>query len=274
MTEASSVNLQNVGRAPNGQSGVAAVLKHASARTGVDFGYLYNVAVRESSLDANARARTSSATGLFQFIDQTWLAAVKKYGRAHGMANEAAQIERSASGVLSVADKAERQRILDLRFDAEKSAALAGELANENRAYLEQKLGRAVSNAEIYAAHFLGANGAAKLLSGSADANAAELLPAAARANRNVFFDGDRARSVAEIVSSFAKTIGGEVRTIVDNVAPTVSPARSEATLKPAHPPAAEAPRISLTRGALNALSPLAIAVLQALDPTRIARRD
>ncbi|MGL4729664.1 MAG: transglycosylase SLT domain-containing protein, partial [Bosea sp. (in: a-proteobacteria)] len=52
---------------------VTMAIRDGAAKTGTDFGYLVRTAQRESALDPNAKARTSSATGLFQFIDQTWL---------------------------------------------------------------------------------------------------------------------------------------------------------------------------------------------------------
>ena len=52
----------------------------AANRTGVDFTYLLNQAKSESGLDPSAKASGSSATGLFQFLDQSWLAVVKRHG--------------------------------------------------------------------------------------------------------------------------------------------------------------------------------------------------
>ena len=198
--------------APMKSGGVGRALKSASERTGVQFDYLYKVAVRESGLDPSARARTSSAAGLFQFVEQTWLEAVKQYGSRHGLAEAADKVTMRADGKYAVADKEARQGILDLRLKPDNAAALAAELAVRNRSVLESKLGRKVDAPELYAAHFLGASGAAKLLSAPADASGAALLPAAAKANRPVFYDGARAKSVAEIMGDFRKTIGGPQR--------------------------------------------------------------
>jgi hypothetical protein len=166
------------------------------------------MAKRESSLNPAAKAQTSSAAGLFQFIEQTWLGAVKTHGAKHGLSDYAADITRRPNGKFAIADPARRQEILNLRFDANAASALAGELANDNKRALESRLGRGVSNAELYAAHFLGAGGASTLLTASDDAVAATLLPRAAAANRHVFYDGDRARSVGEVMASIAKSMG------------------------------------------------------------------
>lgn len=293
------------------QAAVSGALKSAAEKTGVGFDYLYRVAMRESSLDPKARASTSSAAGLFQFIEQTWLGAVKKYGAAHGLAAEAGAIAQNDKGRFFVADPAKRQEILDLRFNPEKAAALAGELARENRAALEGALGRGVEAAELYAAHFLGAGGAKKLLTADAGASAAQLLPQAAAANRHVFFDGARARSVAEVIDSFRRTIGeakGAVRDIGVTIEKALRPLLGEAAQQVMRPDltrseqtqsgraplerAAFSPRdhdLTLAREGfasgfeVKGLSPLALVVLQAfdmqaLDPTDFApfgpRRD
>lgn len=297
-------NLSTIKGLPGAQS-VAAVIRRAGDATGVEFDVLYNMARRESSLNPAATAKTSSAAGLFQFIEQTWLGAVKKYGARHGLAAEAAAISQNADGKYAVSDEARRERILNFRFDPAKAAGLAGELVNENRAGLERRLGRAVNAAEIYAAHFLGVGGAAKLLAADADVPAADLLPAAAKANRPVFFDGARARGAGEVMASIAASMGVEApppanaasaasvnETAVKASALDASQAAVHSIkTQPRQPDAPErkgfdfadlplAARSAVSLGAsaspggaslmAPALSPLAIAVLQALDPTRL----
>ena len=185
------------------QGRVGAAIQRASARTGVDFSYLFNQAKVESGLNPLARARTSSATGLFQFIDQTWLGTVKKHGEAHGLGWAADAISRGADGRYRVADPAMRHLILDLRNQPEAASAMAAEFASDNQAHLETSLGRPVEAVDLYLAHFLGAGGATKFLrahDANPDGAAAAALPEAARANRWVFFDRDgSARSFAEI---------------------------------------------------------------------------
>jgi hypothetical protein len=191
---------------------VGSAIQRAAARTNVDFGYLFNQAKLESGLDPDARARTSSATGLFQFIDQTWLGTVKKHGAAHGL-DWAANAIRGTGGRYSVADPATRQAILDLRNDPDAASAMAAEFARDNQAALEANLDRRVDSVDLYLAHFLGAAGASEFLrahDAAPDADAAPLMPAAARANRNVFYDRDGApRSFAEIRNRFAARISG-----------------------------------------------------------------
>ena len=191
---------------------VGSAIQRAAARTNVDFSYLFNQAKVESGLNPEARARTSSATGLFQFIDQTWLGTVKKHGAAHGL-EWAANAISGSGGRYGVADPGLRQAILDLRNDPEAASAMAAEFARDNQATLEANLDRPVESVDLYLAHFLGAGGASEFLrahDAEPDADAAALMPAAARANRNVFYDRDGApRSFAEIRNRFAAKIGG-----------------------------------------------------------------
>lgn len=256
-------------RAATAAASVSGALKKASASTGVGFDYLYRVAVRESALNPAAKAKTSSAAGLFQFIEQTWLGAVKTYGAAHGLGAEAADIVKGANGRFTVADPARRQAILDLRFDAEKASSLAAELARENKAALEGSLGRAVDAAELYAAHFLGAKGARALLSADKASSAAALLPSAAAANRPVFFDGARERTVGEVIGSFRKTIGGAAAAI-DEIKSAAGAAIGQGIASIAGEVFRETAAFTASRPLpgleTKNLSPLVLAVLQAID--------
>ena len=202
-----------IGQLDGGRDRVTSAIQLASARTGVAFGYLLNQARIESSFNPNARARTSSATGLYQFIEQTWLATVKRHGAGHGLGWAADQIRRGANGRYYVADPQMRRAILDLRRQPEAAAAMAGEFASDNQAYLEGRLGRSAEPVDLYLAHFLGPAGAARFLRAH-DANpgmaAASVAPSAARANRWVFYNRDGSpRSLAEIRERFAARIGG-----------------------------------------------------------------
>jgi len=195
----------------------------ASRRTGVDFGYLLGQAKIESSLNPNARASTSSALGLYQFIDQSWLAVIDKHGSEYGLGWAADAVSRGSNGRYYVSDPNLRQQILDLRSHPETASVMAAEHAADNKAYLEQRLGREAQPVDLYLAHFLGVGGAAKFLSThdrAPQATAASLFPAAARANRSIFYDRQgNARSFAEIRDRFAgklqkgmDSIGGDVR--------------------------------------------------------------
>ena len=182
---------------------VLAAIKSASRETGSDFTYLLATAQRESNLDNTAKSKGSSATGLFQFIDQTWLPLIKRYGGEHGLGHYADAISRTESGRLVVGKPEMKSAILALREDPEISALMAGEAAAATKQSLECALGRTVCAGELYAAHFLGESGAKRLIALNEQNSAARAdlaFPDAAKANRNVFYHADgRARTVGEV---------------------------------------------------------------------------
>ncbi len=69
---------------------VTGAIRQASQATGASFDYLLATAQVESGFDPQAGAATSSARGLFQFIEQTWLATMKQSGAALGYGRYAA----------------------------------------------------------------------------------------------------------------------------------------------------------------------------------------
>lgn len=164
-------------------------LRSAANQSGTNFDVLLSNAAIESGLNPSAKASTSSATGLFQFIDQTWLAAVKKNGAAHGLAAQASAIVQRG-GTYTVEDPAMRQEILNMRNDPKVSSALAADHLKDLGNTLTASLGRAPDVAETYLGHFLGAGGAAQMLR-AAQMNpnmpASQVLPDAARANGALF---------------------------------------------------------------------------------------
>ena len=131
-----------------------AAFEEASRTTGTDFEFLLNTAKRESNLNTTAKAPTSSATGLFQFVEQTWLETMKEAGPDLGLGKEASQITQVGDRYY-VRDPQVRQQLLDLRNDPKVSALMAGAYAQSNREHLAEKLNRDPSQGELYAAHFL-----------------------------------------------------------------------------------------------------------------------
>lgn len=191
-----------------------AAIARASAATGVNFDYLMAQARLESGLDPSARAGTSSAAGLYQFIGGTWLETLDRHAAAHGLDWAGAAITRSG-GKATIADPALRSQIMALRYDPEISALMAAELARDNSAELAAFLGREPDSAELYLAHFLGAAGARGFLGAlqdSPDASAAALFPRPAEANRAIFYDNGRARSVSEVMDLLRTRVAAAMR--------------------------------------------------------------
>jgi hypothetical protein len=210
-----------------GADRVVAALQKAAAATGSDFHYLLGTAMRESSLKPNAQSSSSSATGLFQFIDQTWLGLVKEHGAQHGLGDFAAAITKQADGRYR-ADTETKQNILALRKDPEVCALMAGEYAKSTQDSLRASLGREVCGGELYAAHFLGPDAAAKLikLAGSdPGASAVAQFPQAASANKGVFLHPDGTpKSVREVYDWALRQPGSAGTARIPQVAETAAP--------------------------------------------------
>lgn len=195
--------------AVSGQAGVEGAIRRAAQAVGVDFDFLMRTARRESALNPQARARTSSAAGLFQFIEQTWLATLHRHGARHGYGRFAEMIQRTGDGY-RVAGEA-RRAVMDLRFDPQAASLMAAELASDNAAYIRGRTGRDPTAGDLYAAHFLGPAGSARLIEAMSTrpgAPAASLFPDAARANRPIFYRGGRAATVAEVYANLSRTGG------------------------------------------------------------------
>jgi hypothetical protein len=176
--------------APVGREAVHAAIRRAADATGVNFSLLVETARRESAFNATARAGTSSATGLFQFIESTWLDMVRRHGAQHGLGQQAQALQQGANAET-------RREILALRNDPELSARMAAELARENADALQSRIGRPPNAGELYAAHVLGAGGAARLIEAAqqGEGSAAAIFPREAAANRGLFYANGQARS-------------------------------------------------------------------------------
>ncbi|WP_311274593.1 lytic transglycosylase domain-containing protein [Methylobacterium sp. WCS2018Hpa-22] len=189
--------------AGSASAGVVDAIRSGARSTGTEFDYLLATAKRESSLDPSAKAATSSATGLFQFIEQTWLGTMKNAGPKLGLSAYADAITARPNGTYAVEDATTRQTILDLRRDPAVAATMAGALTQRNGEALTAALGREPTGGDLYAAHVLGARGAATLIATAqaSPARAAALdMPEAAAANRSLFYDKTgRPRGAAEL---------------------------------------------------------------------------
>jgi hypothetical protein len=164
------------------------MLDEVADRVGIPARYLADMIQKESAGDPNAQAATSSAAGLTQFIDATWVRTMRRYGPAHGLTIDPATPEGLA-----------------LKFDPRWAKLMGAEYSLENARNLKGALGRDPTQGEVYLAHFMGDGAAIKLIRAAqrGESNAARLFPEAAAANRNVFYwpaDG-RPRSAKEVIA-------------------------------------------------------------------------
>ena len=188
---------------------IAGAIRQAAQSTGVSFEYLLTTARIESNLNPSAQAATSSAKGLYQFIEQTWLGTMKQDGPALGLGRYADAISRSAGGRFEVSDPATRAAIMRLRSDPGASALLAGAFTRANAAQLSSAIGRPPTEGELYIAHFLGPDGAGKLIGAASshpNASAAAMFPQAAAANPSIFYE--RSGSPRSASAVYAKLTG------------------------------------------------------------------
>lgn len=192
----SNLNINNILAKFSGQAsnGVLSAIQKASDNTGVDFAYLVQQAKAESSFNPSAKAKTSSASGLYQFIESTWLNTVEKHGDKYGIETKGLS----------------RAQILNMRNNPEIASNMAAEFALENQKFLQRNWGGDIGSTELYLAHFMGAGGAASFLNAKDEnplAPAADIFPKAAKANRAVFYDSKTGepRSLAGVYEFFDK---------------------------------------------------------------------
>lgn len=208
---------------------VVQALKAASERTGTSFDYLVSTAYRESTFRPDLKATTSTATGLFQFLEQPWLEMVKQEGPALGLGRAAEAITRDGSGRYAVADPAMKQAILDLRNDPAVSSVMAGIVTQRNAASLERAIGRQPTQQDLYVAHVLGPTGGARMIQLAEKAPAtvvAPLYPAAAAANVPIFYNKDGSpRTAQEVYGFLAKSHAAEPLPAGGAGGPRTSPA-------------------------------------------------
>lgn len=225
--------VRGLGTIPQTHTGVQGAIARASARTGVDFSFLVDKANVESSMNPQATAKNSTATGLYQFIEKTWLQMVRDHGEKYGLKNYAECINENCQ----VNNPKMRQKILDLRKDPETAACMAAEYANQNAEILQQRVGNItdIGNTELYLAHFLGPGGATKFIEAMHDnpnARGTAIFPAEARTNRGVFYDADtgKSRTLAEIYNFFDSKFDSEPTNDVAAAMNSIEPGSTDKT--------------------------------------------
>lgn len=162
---------------------IEAAISKASSITNVDYGFMMAMAEKESSFNPNAKAPTSSASGLYQFLDSTWNRMVDKYGAQHGITR---------------GDKLEPLA----------AAIMAGYFTKENAAIISKRTGRPCTSTELYMGHFLSGAGAAKLLTANQSTPAVDVAgAAAAQANASIFYKNGTPRTCQEVTELFGRFI-------------------------------------------------------------------
>lgn len=100
--------------------------------------------IKQGRFNEPNKAGTSSARGLYQFVDGTWISMMRKYGARVGYAD---------------AGKMDPGQLLALRGDPALNTKMAAFYALENKRAM-QSAGISPTDTDLYLAHFLGAGGA------------------------------------------------------------------------------------------------------------------
>lgn len=186
---------------------ITTIIQRAAQNNQQDFNYMLAQARIESGLNPAAKAKTSSAAGLYQFTSGTWMDLVKRHGETVGLGESARSLR---SGNITAAEKSD---LLSKRHDPALSSELAARFAIENAQTLKRSGHEKIGSTELYIAHFLGPHGANTFLTGlktNPGAPAAQALPQAAGSNAQIFYSDGKARSYSEIFSGFQKKFGGD----------------------------------------------------------------
>lgn len=164
--------------------------------TGVSASFLDDMIIQESAGRWDVQAPTSSATGGMQFINSTWRNMLRKHGESYGL-----KVDVNS------------QEALDLRTDPRWGTVMGAEYAAENGRWLGRRLDRRITQKDAYLAHFLGRDGALALLRARPTAVAADIMPRAAAANLNVFYqngDLDKPRTVSGVIQRQTRKFSSE----------------------------------------------------------------
>jgi len=129
----------------------------AARVTGAPRGYLRALARQEGLDDANAVNPRSGASGLMQFMPNTWLAMLRDHGADYGLPRDViSQIERKEDGSYTVRDARLLEQLLRMRFNPQWSALMGAHLFNREAETIARRVGGPIQVAEVYMGHFLG----------------------------------------------------------------------------------------------------------------------
>lgn len=185
---------------PKSKSEVIKVIKQAARKVGVNPNFLVAMAAVESGLKPDAKAGTSSASGLFQFLNSkkapVWREQLQLYGKKYGLGLNTSP------------------------FNARANSLMGAEFLKANLKSLQKSVKKKVDGTMAYVAHFLGAGGAKRFYKAGDETlgiNAASAKQT--NANLPIFYKDKskkKPRTVKEIHDLFgerlktkAKKIGG-----------------------------------------------------------------
>lgn len=187
--------LANLRKAP---ADVQQGLTMAAEASGVAATWLAEIANAESGFNPAAKNPNSSATGLYQFTDATWISALRK----------SEKVLKERYGVTQDFSKFTKEQMLAMRADPVLQSVVMGEFTFNNITALEEKLGgQHIGLKDAYLAHVMGVDGAAKLIRAmevNPNAPAEVLFAKEAKANPALF----AGKSMAEAYATITGKVG------------------------------------------------------------------
>ncbi|PCJ02649.1 MAG: hypothetical protein COB14_01435 [Alphaproteobacteria bacterium] len=132
----------------------------ASITTQTDFELLLITAMIESDLGRVTKSSTSSARGIFQYIEPTWLILIKRYGVRIGKKTYADTIEINTESYLPEMirhSQFTKKDVLDLRNNTKIASLIkAYQLKDEAKIVAKYKAGQRINATDHYIVHMLG----------------------------------------------------------------------------------------------------------------------
>jgi len=163
-------------------SPIVGAIRMASIKNNFDFAYMMELAETESSFRYNIKSKSSSAKGLYQFIETTWLTMLRKHGAKYKLDNEA----QTYNPIIE-------KELIALRSNPRLSALISVDFQkinlNREKCYLQD---REISRTDLYLSHFLGINDSIvflQQLKKTPKAIAADSFTAAAKYNKYIFYN-------------------------------------------------------------------------------------
>lgn len=201
--------------------GIKSDIAKYAKEAGLDPNKMMMMAAMESSMNPNAKAKKGTASGLMQFLNETWDEQMGKHGGRYGLNND--------------------------RGDVRSQVILGGEYMKSKANSLRKAAGRDLEFVDEYMGHFFGQGGASRMLRANPNASAASILPKSVANNREIFYDGTRPRTVSEVrdllnqriqtkAKAFGINMGGTVTGGTDAPASASATSLAQPTAAPATP--------------------------------------
>lgn len=168
-----------------GQAVMAPLIVSVSRWMRFDPSFAMTMCAIESGFDSIIKASTSSAEGLYQFLDGTWKEEMSKNGGKYGIPVGALQGDPIANAILG---------ILYTKSNAE---------------MLAKKINRPLTDTDLYTAHFMGPTGAINLLTSPPNELSTVKFLKQAKANPSIFYKADKVtpRTCVEVIAELDRRV-------------------------------------------------------------------